>query len=454
MPTLKITNSFLQKVKPSNSRQEIKDTITTGLIARISPSGAISFATRVRDNQGKTRTITIGKYPSLSLQDARIKAGEIYKQLKEGVDINGEKRALREQTSQAESSPSLRDIISEYKNGPGKRLKIWQPAGPKTELAQAERVLSRVFKDLLDTPVSKITAEALADAMSSYVPANASSAKTSANGQVSKARAYLSPVFDWVAGRGRFSKIGAARRPQIEVAAVQTTHDPANSDPSIEGVRSRVLNDQELRSILPLLRYPAPQIGNNSIQPENDYRPIALRFMLMTAARREEVCKMTWSQVDKDNSIWRKPSVKATKGGPRGQDLPLPSAIINLLKSLPGWETAKPTDFVFPNSTGKGPLGNWDRFQTALNKQTGVHNWHRHDLRRTAGTLMREIGQPLAVIETILDHATPLRSEGGSDTAGVYILTNTKILESSENPQATALARLAEALDQIEAQGK
>jgi integrase len=172
-----------------------------------------------------------------------------------------------------------------------------------------------------------------------------------------------------------------------------------------------------------------------------------MRFLLLTAARREEVVSMQWKDVDLANGVWTKPQVKSTRGGPRKQVLPLSRAALDLLKSLPQCGTAKPTDLVFPNTTG-GPLGNWTRFQQMLERASGTSGWHRHDLRRTAATIMQALEVPVSTIDRILGHVNPLRRENVSGAAATYMRLS-GVLKGRTDLQAAALDTLAEALEGI-----
>jgi integrase len=68
-----------------------------------------------------------------------------------------------------------------------------------------------------------------------------------------------------------------------------------------------------------------------------------------------------------------------------------------------------------------GPLDNWTRFQNALHSATGTKNWHRHDLRRTAATIMHSMKVPASTIEQILAHVDPFRGENVGASASHYI---------------------------------
>lgn len=445
----KLTDARIQKLKPEAKSREISDETCSGLRIRISPAGTKSFLWVGRTPSNAVKSVTLGRYPEVSLRQAREAANEARGAIRAGRDPIAEKRALRQPMVGSGSDVTLRSLMMEYGRSAGATKGIWQPRSEKTGRSTAQNVIENVYADLLDREPTSITVDEFAQATNSYVPKKPVNGKTTANGQASKARLYLKPVLDWAAGRGSFAKVGASRRGRLEVADLAVLHDPAVSDDSIRGKRDRILSMDELEAILPLLTYPSPQIGRLKADPATDYRPIACRFLLYTAARLEEMATMKWRDFDRRNGVWRKPSIKSTKGGPRSQDLPLSEAAIAILRSLPGWETSEPDDYVFPNTTGNGPLGNWTRFQANLCEATGTSGWHRHDLRRTASTLMYEFEVPPSTVEQILGHKDPFRSQNLGGSVSHYIQL-TKIMRDQRNPQAEALDTLASALQLIE----
>lgn len=255
-------------------------------------------------------------------------------------------------------------------------------------------------------------------------------------------------MFDWAANRKRFGKAGGGRDGALDVVDLVDTFDPATRNDRISGERDRVLSEDELRAILPLLKYPAPESLKLQASPELDFRPIATRFILLTAARREEVVELRRCDIDVKNRVWRKPRVKSTKGGPRSQSLPLSDAAVEVLQGLPHFANAKADTLVFPNTKG-GTLGNWQRFQNALYQASETTGWHRHDLRRTAATLMQSLNVAVSTIDQILGHSDPLRREQVSGAASAYLRLTT-VIRSIRDPQAVALDELARVLDLIE----
>lgn len=168
------------------------------------------------------------------------------------------------------------------------KRKIWQNTGTAKPSEARHRIEAGKFRD---ARISEMGLAKLARSMNTHLP---ETGKTSANGQVSKARAYPMPVLDWCSHRNRFNKIGLGRSVRLDVADLRQTHDPANDNNEITGFRDRALDHHELARILPLLIWPAPPDLETRVGPEADLRPIALRFLLLTCARVGELQRMRW----------------------------------------------------------------------------------------------------------------------------------------------------------------
>ena len=103
-----ISDALLRKLKPSGDRYEITDKTSTGLRARISAKGEVTFILKARDAASKLQTITLGSYPEMTLKSAREEAARVGLDLKKGQDPNAVKRALRQA---AEPQPTLGALV-------------------------------------------------------------------------------------------------------------------------------------------------------------------------------------------------------------------------------------------------------------------------------------------------------------------------------------------------------
>jgi integrase len=185
---------------------------------------------------------------------------------------------------------------------------------------------------------------------------------------------YVRPILKWAAQRRYVAR---------DVALV----DP----PTTVKRRDRVLTQEELAALLPALSAPTA----------NSYAK-AMRFMLLTLARRDEAADARWRDVDLNAAEWRIPE---TKNG-KPHRLPLSRQAVDLLRQT---GTGKPADHILP-ARGGGKLLNWDRATKEIMKATGTTGWTRHDLRRTGATLLGEMEVEPHVIEAALNH-TSIRSQ-------------------------------------------
>jgi integrase len=362
----------LREAEETSKRRDLADAGQPGLRLRVTPSGAASWVLAMRDPQGAMRRFPIGAFPAIGVAEARKKAGALREAVRAGADPIAEARKLRaigrdakegigtlaallnlyggpvgKQASAADAAEAPRVI------GPGKDLKTWP---------EQRRKVETVFAKLLAKPLATMQAGDFQMAADAYPSAATASA----------AVRYVRPILKW----------GAIRR---YVARDVAIIDP----PATVKRRDRVLSRDELARLLPALA--ASDAGTYAR---------AMRFMLLTACRRDEAASARWRDLDLNAGDWRIPE---TKNG-RPHRVPLSRQAAALVASLPrgrGDELA----FAARSDEAGAKLANWDRATKAIQKATKTAGWTRHDLRRTAATLMGELGVEPHVIEAALNHA-------------------------------------------------
>jgi integrase len=161
--------------------------------------------------------------------------------------------------------------------------------------------------------------------------------------------------------------------------------------------RQRVLTDSEIALIW---RTTTGEIRNGveSTYPGGPF----VRLLLLTAVRRSEAARMTWSEVD--DALWVIPAHRTKSGAPH--EVPLSAMAVDLLASLPRLAG----DFVFSTTGGRTPIKGFDQFKDAINARAakltppGLTDWRFHDLRRTARTNLASLGVAPFIAELVLGH--------------------------------------------------
>lgn len=89
--TKALTNKTLEALKPTGKRYAVHDAHCPGLSVRVNANGTKTFTASYRYGR-KQRRLTIGRYPIISLAEARDKARAAYREILEGVDPQAVRR--------------------------------------------------------------------------------------------------------------------------------------------------------------------------------------------------------------------------------------------------------------------------------------------------------------------------------------------------------------------------
>jgi integrase len=188
--------------------------------------------------------------------------------------------------------------------------------------------------------------------------------------------------------------------------------------PSKLTARTRILSDQELRCIWRACDetsglYKTNEDGRtgcktsqlvsrceHAIQIPKCFATIT-KLLILTGQRRGEIAALRGEFI-KGHLCVLPPTL--TKNG-REHTLPLGTLTTDIL--LNAISAQPPAAYVFP-ARGKPnvPFSGWSKAKTALDQLAGVYNWTLHDLRRTHRTIHARIGTPPHVAERLLNHVT------------------------------------------------
>ena len=131
--------------------------------------------------------------------------------------------------------------------------------------------------------------------------------------------------------------------------------------------------------------------------------PLAIRLLLLTGARRDEVLTLRWSQVDFERSALRLPDSKTG-----AKVIPLGPTALDLLATAPRLDEGNP--FVVPGRRVGGRLVGIHRPWVRIREKAGIGDVRLHDLRHSFASVGAAAGLGLPVLGAILGHNHPATS--------------------------------------------
>jgi integrase len=187
--------------------------------------------------------------------------------------------------------------------------------------------------------------------------------------------------------------------------------------PGQEVARERKLSDDELVQLWKAC---------DGVDPRH---ACAVRLLVLTAARRNEVFQLPWSEIDRDTRIWTLSAQRAKNK--RAHTIPLSEQAWRIIASVP------PGDPVFVLGRKAFDVAG---IKHEIDKRLSfTATFTFHDLRRTAASGLQRVGTPPHIIEKILNHS------GGTfgGVAGIYQR------HSYDAEKAAALQRWADYVERL-----
>jgi len=335
------------------------DTDVTGFGLKVTPKGKRTFLLSYRTADHTQRKPRIGDFPEMKPEKAR----EIAKQWLADVAQGGDPSADRQRKRDGRGHGTVSELFEAYKQHKRKE--------GRRSLSEIERIFSHdilpVFGKRRADDISSHDVTKLLDAIDLRSTAMAWAV-----------RRQLSAFYRWAVPRmpaGAVNPVIAASRPPVLKS------------------RERTLTDNELKLLW------------LALEREPQHWRIALRLLILTGQRREEVLQADWAEIDVPQKIWTIPADRAKNG--KAHLVPLSPASLALIEQLPH-RTGK----LFPKGTGATSKAA-KRIRDAM---PDVPHWRWHDIRRTVVTGLQKIDVRFEVTEAVVNHLSGSRS----GIAGVY----------------------------------
>lgn len=153
MSIISLTQSAISQLEPKAAAYDVRDSKVSGFLARIRPTGTISYIVQYRDITGTQRSYTIGVEGKngWNATRAREKAKEVRFNAERGQDPHKDKREAR----QTEVDKRANTLRAYFEGAYQYHLEIKKMSSQK----ETRRIIFSEFAHLLDCPLSDITAK-------------------------------------------------------------------------------------------------------------------------------------------------------------------------------------------------------------------------------------------------------------------------------------------------------
>jgi integrase len=344
-----LTDLMVANMKRKRKRYILADPELGGHYVRVPPEGSVVFAAVARHG-GKQVWARIGTADVLGIEEARDKAREAIKRIKEGLPAFEPPPVEPDSFKDVSENWLKRHVEAKGLRSAGEVKRVLKryvpPVWQKRAFADILRSDFAALLDQIEDDHGKWTADAVLSVLRSL-----------ATWFASRNDGYTPP---FVKGMRRTSKQ--------------------------ERKRTRFLGEAELRAVW----LEAAQAGGFGA---------FLQILLLTAQRREKVATMKWTDVQ--DGVWTIATEPGEKGNPGVLRLPpLAMKIIEAQPRLAG------NPHVFAGR-GEGPMSGFSKRHVAFRTACGVDGWTLHDCRRSARSLMARAGVPSEIAERVLGHALP-----------------------------------------------
>ena len=404
--TQALTDAAVRKLKPGTARRVIRDGAARSLYLVIQPSGHKSWMMRIRHPGGTpAKKIVLGPVDlsgkevsgepvrgmPLTLVGARQLAAQVHRDRAIGRDVISDhkvakhrRRTEREEHSANTFAVAAKDFIAQHAS---KKVRRWQEQARLLGLRSEDlRLIPKGCAERWrDRPVAEIDSHDIHAIIDETRRLGAPGLQRRADGPTkSRARAMhacLSKMFSWLVQHRR-----------VALNPCASVHRPEAAE-----ARDRLLSDAEIAKFWTATDIVGAPFG------------AALKLLLLTGGRLNEVARMTRAELSDDLAIWSLPSAR-TKNR-RSHIVPLAPLARAVLAGIDDNDCG----LIF-TSNGVTPISGWSKIKARLDTEMRIPPWRIHDLRRTAVTGMAEIGVAPHVIELVVNHVSGARA----GVAGIY----------------------------------
>ncbi|TKT93325.1 tyrosine-type recombinase/integrase [Dyadobacter frigoris] len=359
---INFTKSVIENAtSPKNTRLVLHDTKIVGLQCRVGSTGVKTFCVFKRIRGGAPERITLGRFPDLTIENARRMALIISSEIASGANPAQVKRAHK-------AEMTFKELFEDYLEKHAKfKSRTWEK-----DLGRFKYYLEKPLGKKRHSQITKSDIAAIHNGISRE-PVRGKKCidgkpKLKSGSTANRILDLISAVFGW------------------GIQSDLCQHNPAKGikrNPTRS--RERFLQKDELPAFF-------KSLGEETNLSVRDYVLISL----LTGARQANVLAMRWDEISFERKEWRIPRTK--NGDP--QTVVLVDEVIKILKARKGHASR----YVFPSKSKSGHLSDAKKGWARIIKRAHIVDLRMHDLRRTLGSWQARTGASLIIIGKSLNH--------------------------------------------------
>ncbi|QIM66523.1 integrase [Mannheimia granulomatis] len=378
------TTKALNKTQIENAKPKDKEYILSdgdGLNLRVKPlpKGSKIWIFNYTNPITKGRTnLTIGRYPSVTLAEARAIRDEYRALLAKGIDPKKEQERIQ-QEAENRVNDTFRNVAESYFNGIYKE----KAKNPLTREKNWIRLENHIFPYIGDQHVEEIKVKGLVDIYSKVADKS---------NTLKKLHQLVSAVMDHAITQGIIESHNC------RLAVKNFYIKPSTPNPTIR--------PQELPQLFTDL--------HNAKLSKKTYALVCWSFL--TALRPNEAVNAEWKEIDFEKKLWNIPKekMKGKEDKKRPHTVPLSSQALKILEMMKMYSNSSP--FVFPGrSSNSKPMSN-ATVNSTLKRNGYKGRLTAHGIRAFVKTFLASRKVERNVSESILSHLL----EGGDDLENTY----------------------------------
>jgi len=395
-----LSDRLIKNSKPGTNTIRLRDNSSDpslkGFMLQILPSGQKTFVlSYTSPDSGKRRFMKLGVYPATSLKEGREAARKARQLIDIKLDpVDHAKQLKIEALSQKDKQNKLGTVEQLFQ--------FYLADLEMDKKRSVKQVKSIYFRDI-DPDIGQIkccevTTDQIIDILATIENRGA---PTLAN----RTRAYLSAAFTF----GRHCKSTPRWKKNKELPDFNITINPVIDTKKASGenrIANNYLNKDNVKKLW----------GSIGVDAMSADMALAIKLLISTGQRVEEVLCATWAEFDQDELLWTIPSERRKNRGKNKSKephlVPLTKFHFNLLDEIKQYSGN--SKFLFPHHLDKNKPRTSDSLSQAVyrfcspqgkSKRTPFPKFVPRDLRRTWKTLAGSIGIGLEVRNKIQGHA-------------------------------------------------